>query len=71
MKYRVTGYALMPVQIAIEIEANSETLAGKYAAGKYAEQTFESSDDKKQFIVPGTQDECAVNDFRWNEVRPI
>ena len=62
MKYKVTGYALVPLRIEIEVNSTSHT-----CAKKTAERLFETTIDKKTFIVGGSEDLACVYDFIASE----
>lgn len=64
-KYKVTGYAYVPVLVAIIVEAESEG-----EAGEKSEEVFRTAQHRSRLIVPGTEDNAAVHSFRWSEVMP-
>lgn len=57
-KFKVTGYAFIPIEVSMEVDA-----VGPEDAKRKAVILFENSEKKSQFIVTGTEDECAV--FDW------
>lgn len=66
-RFRVKGYALVPVEIAMEVVAQNEA-----QAKQQAEMIFKRPSTKRQqLIVPGTDDELAVHDFRANEATEV
>lgn len=60
--YLVTGYAMVPVKVRIEVKASNES-----EAGRLAEEMFARSPKKRSFIVPNSEDDTSVCDFRWSE----
>lgn len=64
MRYRVTGAALVPVQIEIVVEAANESDA-------YFAAAIEFRAKRRDCIIPGTVDESAVFDFEPSEVTPL
>jgi hypothetical protein len=57
--YRVTGYAMMPVQAEIFVDASSQD-----AALERAELAFKADETKRRFIIKGSEDETAIHSFR-------
>lgn len=65
-KFKVTGLALIPVEVAITVEAVDEVNALAKAIG-----IFESSKRKRQFVVPNSEDDGAVHAFEPSEATPL
>ena len=64
-KYKVRGYAHVPVLVEIVVEAESEG-----EAGEKSEEVFRTAQHRSRLIVPGTEDNAGVHSFRWSEVMP-
>lgn len=60
----VKGYAMIPVEVEITVQARGEA-----SAGRKAERDFKSLGRKA--IVPGSADEGAVHDFRWSSAEEV
>lgn len=61
--YKVTGYAMVPCLVEIDVEADSPTLAARKAR-----VMFSRDKNRKRFLVSGGSDEGAVCDFEPSEV---
>ena len=59
--YRVDGYAMVPVEVSVKVQANSEQEA-------IARAEKLSRHNLRQGIVSNSMDECSVHDFRANHV---
>ena len=57
-KFKVTGYAFVPVEVSLEVEASSVEKAKQKAV-----IVFNASQQKQNFILPETEDYAAV--FDW------
>lgn len=66
MKYRVKGYAFVPVQIEVEVESGN----ARYAT-MLAQQTFDNANRKREFIVANSQDYDAVFDFEPGDAEEV
>lgn len=66
MKYKVRGYAFIPIEVAMDVEANNPEHARLKAV-----ESFRASDRKSRFVVPGTEDEAAVFDWEPCEAKPV
>ena len=64
-KYKVSGYAHVPVLVEIVVEAESEG-----EAGEKSEEVFRTAQHRSRLIVPGTEDNAGLHSFRWSEVMP-
>ena len=59
-KFLVSGYALIPVKVAIEVDTIDEHKARDLAMRIWNEATPQK---RSSLVVPGTGDETCVNDF--------
>lgn len=62
--YRVTGFALVPVEVAVRLEAVSEADAKTIAKTLFRENT-------RKYIIPGSSDESAAFDFIPSECQHL
>ena len=58
LKFKVTGYAYVPVEIAIEVEARSFEHAKAVAF-----DAWQVSQRRREFIVAGSADDGSVHSF--------
>lgn len=65
-KFRITGYAFVPVKVEIEAVGATAQIAGKTAELLWAKRSTGMS-----YIVPGTEDHGAAHSFKWSEAEPI
>lgn len=65
-KFKVTGYAYVPVVVAMEIEAPTALIAMGAA-----DQMWHREKKRKIFIVPKSEDADSVHSFRAAEATPI
>lgn len=66
MKYKVRGYAFIPIEVAMDVEASNADHARRKAV-----EAFKASERKSRFVVPGTEDEAAVFDWEPFEATPV
>lgn len=65
-QYRVSGYALMPVEVEIKVRARS-----KQEARRLALNEFNSPGGKRPHVVSGSEDESAVHNWRADAIEEI
>jgi hypothetical protein len=65
-KFKVTGYAYLPVMCTIEVEARNSRQAEAIAFEKWRK-----SERKADFIVPNSTDETAIHTFEPTQVSAI
>ena len=66
-KFRVTGIAMVPIEVVMEVEA-----IGRESALKLAELKFETNAlSRWKWIVQNSHDDAAVHDFRAGEATPL
>lgn len=62
MKYQVTGYAMIPIEVSITVQAKSDTEAKLKALKLFDE-------NPRKHTVPGSEDPYTVHDFQPNSAQ--
>ena len=59
VKWTVTGYAMVPIEVEMVVEA-----ATKEEAEANALKAFKADPNRSKFVVPNSSDETAAHDWR-------
>lgn len=67
MKFRVSGFAMIPIEVQMVVEAPTEYLAKRAALDLFNHPNC----SRRDFIVGGSEDESAVHAWEPLEAKPL